>query len=153
MSLDDDQVPAFEMHFPTQWLMRGKLIFSILTDLVRVTWLFYRSPTSKYAECPLQGTHASWHALLTLPLLFILTLRVAPSFWIQASECILPSFRCRSRRDIPQNWMHTTVSAWKGFDKVGKQLAINNVDFGGRFERNLSPLNRTRLPLKLKSGK
>ena len=132
MSPDDDQLPPFEKYSATRWLVRGKLIFRVLTNWNELQAYFtVAQPASK------QNARYKARMLLDMlkdPILYLYFQFVSPL--VSEFERVNAFFQAT---DADPEEMFTELNTHhlslrgRVFNQEGEQLAIENVDFGGKF--------------------
>ena len=133
MSPDDDQLPPFEKYSTTRWLVRGKLIFRVLMNWNELQAYFTVAQ-------PASAQNARYKArtfldMLKDPILYLYFHFVSPL--VTEFERVNAFFQATDADPEEMfNELNTHYKSLRGrvFDTEGKQLAIEKVDFGGKFE-------------------
>lgn len=133
MSPDDEQSPPFEKYSATRWLVRGKLIFRVLMNWNELLAYFTVAQ-------PASTQNARFKARMLLdmlkdPIVYLYFHFVSPL--VTEFERVNAFFQAT---DADPEEMFTELNTHhkslpgRIFDTEGKQLPIENVDFGGKFK-------------------
>ena len=133
MSPDEEQVPPFEKYSATRWLVRGKLIFRLLMN-----WNELQAYFTVAQPASTQNARYKARMLLDMlsdPILYLYFHFVSPV--VTEFERVNAFFQAT---DADPEEMFTELDTHykslrgRVFDIEGKQLAIENVDLGGKFQ-------------------